>query len=103
MGARDEVVRGEADAGAWARRGRAWAPTGRGGPLGAAEPIIASNGRVAIGGDYRAHTVLQGIEPWAYLTDVLDQLASDPCRAPMLTPRIWKERRAQAAPVTATS
>ena len=46
--------------------------------------------------------VLQGIEPWAYLTDVLDQLASDPCRAPMLTPRIWKERRAEAASVTAT-
>ncbi len=46
---------------------------------------------------------LQGIKPWAYLTDVLDQLAADPSRAPMLTPRIWKERRAAAAAVAATS
>lgn len=47
--------------------------------------------------------VLQRIEPWAYLRDVLDQLAADPARAPMLTPRIWKEHRAEAASVTATS
>jgi hypothetical protein len=52
-----------------------------------------------------ATCVLAGVDPWAYLTDVLEKLASDwpQRRLEELLPPMWKAAREAAAQTSSTS